>query len=637
MLQSIRDRAQGLIAGIILLLVMIPFAFWGVQRFAEGGANVVVAEIDGAEVELDEYQRTLTELRQQAQRMLGEDFDPDEWNQASTRQAVLDRLVEERLLLQTAERSGMRIGDWQLAQNIQSMQAFADPVSGQFTSGAYEQRLRLAGMSATGFEQQMRRDLTMQQLQYGVGNSAFVTEAEASRVERLLQQRRDIGFATIAAAPYRTSITVSDEEIQSYYDANQSLFQIPEKVELEYLELNAELLQAEATVDEESLRAFFERNAGNYRVEEQRRVRHILFTTPDGASADVEAAALEGAREVAGRLRAGEVFATLAAEFSQDAGSAQNGGDLGLFARGTMVPEFEEVAFSLKAGEISEPVRTSFGFHVILVEEIHEAHGRGFDEARAEVEQAYRQEQAEALYYERAEDFSNLTYENQDTLAVAAEATGLGISKTGPMSHEELVQQFSRRVADAAFLPDVLNEGKNSDPIELGKEHTMVLRLAAHHPAAVRAIDEIRDEVRDRLLGERAATSAKERGEQLLNRLRRGESVTAVVAEEGLNWSPLEAVSRYATEPEREIVAAAFAAHLGEGAIESYLGVGLPSGDYAIVRVSNLREPSETDLQAESLASTRLAVTRARAQQDWQTFLKGLKATAEIKTYPERL
>ncbi|MCC6201671.1 MAG: peptidylprolyl isomerase [Gammaproteobacteria bacterium] len=390
-------------------------------------------------------------------------------------------------------------------------------------------------------------------------------------------------------------------------------------------------------IEEPALREYFERNASNYRVEEQRRARHILLSVAEGSSKEAEEAVLRRAQELLRRLRAGEEFAKLATEASEDVGSAANGGDLGVFGRGTMVSEFDEVAFSLPVGEISEPVRSEFGYHLIQVDEIREAHGRDFDEARSEIEQAYRRERADAMYYERAEPFTNLTYENRDTLAVAAEAIGLGVSTTGPMSHEELAAQFSRRVADAAFSPEVMLEGQNSDPIELGDVRSMVLRVVAHHPAAVKPIADIRDEVRSRLVAERAAAMARERGEKLIERLRQGEPIAGLMSESGLTWEPVAGVSRYAVKPAREIVEAAFAAQLAAGAIDTYLGVGLANGDFAIVRVSNIQDPSETELNAESTANTRMAITRLKAEQDWQRFLQGLKSRSKVKTYHDRL
>jgi peptidyl-prolyl cis-trans isomerase D len=492
-------------------------------------------------------------------------------------------------------------------------------------------------MSAAGFEQQLRRDMLQEQLQYGVASSAFVVDSEAQRIERLFQQRRDIGFATVAAAPLRDAIAVAETEVETFYKDNQSLFQVPEKVELEYLELNSEALQAEVVTEEEALREFFERNAGNYRVDEQRRVRHILLEVAQDGPQDAATAVLARASDLVARLRAGEAFAPLATELSEDVGSAANGGDLGTFGRGTMVPEFEKVAFSLQAGEISDPVKTEFGYHIIQVDEIKEAHGRTFDEARTEIEQAYRRERADALYYDRLEPFTNLTYEHDDALTAAAEQTGLGISTTAPMSHEELADQFGRRVADAAFAPTVLHERKNSDPIEIGETHTMVLRLKAHHPAAVPPLAEIHDAVRDGLIAERATATAKARGERLLERLRQGDPIAALMSDSGLTWETAEKVARYAGAPSREIVEAVFAAQIPAGAIDTYLGVSLPNGDFTVVRVSNIQDPAESELDAESLARTRLAAMRLKADQDWRWFVQGLKSRAKVVSHSERL
>ncbi|MEQ8660022.1 MAG: SurA N-terminal domain-containing protein, partial [Gammaproteobacteria bacterium] len=508
---------------------------WGVESYISEGKRVVVAEADGEEIYLTEFQDTLQRLRRQAQQMMGESLDDIDWNSAEIKQRALDQLVNDRLLDKLIGDVRMRVSDAQLAAQITRVPTFQDE-NGAFSRELYKQRLPLVGMSEAGFERAMRDDLVKAQLRVGVANSEFVTREEAALVESLREQKRDIGYAIVPAAGFEDEVSVSDDEIAAHYAANREDYREPERVRLEYLEMSAAALEQDISVDEAALRAYYEANKASYTRDEQRNVNHILINVGEDASAEEVAAAQERASAALARAREGEAFEELAAELSDDVGSRTEGGETGMFPRGVMAPEFEEAAFALEVGEVSEPVRTRFGIHVIKLKAIEPGGLQPFEQVEEQVRTAYRAAEAQKQFFDMAEQFSNLVYEHPDGLDVAADALGLEVQRTEPMSAGDIASKFSDAVAARAFETEVLVEGLNGEPVELADGRVVAVRVAEHQPSVIPPLESVREAVAAAVRSDKLREHTRSVADRLAAKLRDGGSVAEVVEAEGFGW-----------------------------------------------------------------------------------------------------
>jgi len=335
MLQFIRERAQGVVAVIIILFLCLTFLLWGIDEYMRAARQVIVAEVNGEEIDLGAYQTNFQRLRQRAQAELGDQFDSSLWTEESTKKQALDFLVEERLLAQTVEDARLRISDPQIAGFIRGAETFA--VDGKFSLERYKQAVNMLGFTEAGFEAQARNDLAVQQLRAGIALSAFATEPEAQRLAQLFAQKRDIGYALIEPGE-PDSVQVSDADAEAHYKANQESFRVDEKVALEYLELSLDDLKKEIPVDEELLQAHYEATKDAYTSQEQRSANHILVQLKKDASAAVDAAAKAKIETLRALVEGGSSFEEVAKQNSDDVGSRAEGGDTGLFPRGVMAP-----------------------------------------------------------------------------------------------------------------------------------------------------------------------------------------------------------------------------------------------------------------------------------------------------------
>jgi peptidyl-prolyl cis-trans isomerase D len=634
MLQFIRERAQGVVAVIIILFLCLTFLLWGIDEYMRAARQVIVAEVNGEEIDLGTYQTHFQRLRQRAQAELGDEFDGSVWAEDSTKRQALDALVEERILVQAVDDSRLRIADAQVAAFIRGAETFA--VDGKFSAERYRQVANMLGFTEAGFEAQAREDLAVQQLRAGVALSAFATQPEAERLARLFAQTRDIGYALIEPADPAT-VEVSDADAEAWYKNHQDDFRVPEKVTLDYLELTIESLAREVPIDDAVLEAHYEANKSAYTVEEQRSANHILVQLKQGASPEEEAAAKAKLETLRALVAGGEDFEEVAKNNSDDVGSRAEGGDTGLFPRGVMAPAFEEAVFSLQPGQISDPVRTEFGLHLIRVREIQPGGTKPFAEARSEVEEAYRREQAEALYFERAEAFTDAVTEHPDSLEVAGEALALRPQQIGPLTRAEVEERFSREVANAAWEPEVLTEGLASVPVEIGNGRVVAVRVTSHAPAHVPPFADVRDDAIARVRESRLREAVTARGEALVERLKKGEQVEALTEAEKLEWREEKAVIRTSDKVNRAVARAAFSAPLEAGSPPVVLGVPIGSGSYAVVRVGNLQLPTLEALEGKNVDAIRRDASRVQMASSWRGFLDQLRTDGKVRTWPERL
>ncbi|MBI5616976.1 MAG: SurA N-terminal domain-containing protein [Gammaproteobacteria bacterium] len=635
MLQSIRDRAQGLVAGVIVLLLCLTFALWGIQQYLDSGHTVAVAKVDGEEVTLQEYQTSFQRLRQRAQAELGQAFDAKQWAQESTKSKALDFLVEQKLLEHVVEKGRIRVSDQQVLGQL--MQAPQFQVDGKFSKERYAQVLSMLGFKERGFEQQAREDMAIQQLRAGVAMSAFVTESEAQQLAQLREETRDVGYAVLPMEPFKAKVELKPDEVRKYFDEHQEQYRTDEKVTLQYLELSRDALMPQVQVDDEKLKAYYDTHTAKYTVEEQRNVNHILVKLKKGASAEEEKAAFEKAQAIRARVSGGEAFEEVAKKESDDVGSRADGGETGPFGKGVMAPEFEAAAFALKQGEISEPVKTQFGYHVIRVKEIKPGGVKPFAEVRADVETAFRTEQADTLYAEHVEQFNNAVYEHPDSLDNAAGALNLQVQTAGPLTRGEIAEKFAPSAIDAVFEGEVLTQGMNSTPVEVSETRTVAFRVTAHEVSRLRKLDEVETEVEATLRDQHARELAAARGNELLERMKKGEDPKAVIAGDKLEWKEAKGAGRESAEVNRAVLRAAFRAKAPDASAPSYAGIALGTGDFAVMQITNRQLPPAEKIAGSKVEQQRKALMQDRAMLGWKDYVTALKESAKVETHVDRL
>ncbi len=589
MLLAIRERVMGVVGWILLGLLAIAFSFFGLNWYFQSDARIYAVTVNDVDVSVGEHQRTYQLLRARMRSLMGEAYDPARIDEAALKQNALEQLIREQLLLQEAEAEGFRVSKQLVAAQINAVDAFKE--EGGFSKQKYEQALRLQGMSPEEFEWRLSRDLTTQQIRDGIVQTAQSTPAMLEAVYRLQGQQRRFNYLKLPVARYLDQVQPSDDEVQQHYEAHTSEFMTPERIRVQYLEMKADELEVIGDVDEAALHALYEEQSERYVTEEERRARHILIQVAADADDETIAAARARAEAALERLAGGESFETLAGELSDDPGSAANGGDLGFFGKGLMVPEFESVAFALDKGERSGIVRSAFGFHIIEVTDIKSEIVKPFEEVRDELVDELLSVQRSDRFYDQSEELYNLAFEQPDTLEGAAQALGLKIETSDWLTREGGAGiGVHAGIVAAAFTDDVLNNGNNSEPVEVATNHLVVLRVLDHEAATARPLDSVRDEVMAKVRDESARALARTRGESLLASLKSGTPLGEIATAESLELKESGFIDRRAAQPERALIHEAFLMQRPDAGQASVTGIVLGSGDYVLLALEEVRD-----------------------------------------------
>ncbi|AUB82606.1 SurA N-terminal domain-containing protein [Candidatus Thiodictyon syntrophicum] len=589
MLQQIHDRAKGWFAWVIIILISIPFALWGIQSYVGGGAEPVAALVNGQEITERDLDQRVQNARIQLRERLGATYDPAQFDDKRLRLEVLDEMIRETLLTDVAARMGLRVSDQELRGRILAEPAFQR--DGRFDAASYEQVLKYQGLSPAMFEAQQRREIVGTQLIRAVAGSELVTQTEREQYQRLVGQQRELAWLRVPVSRFLTDEPIDDQAISAYYEANAARFEVPEQVKLDYLVLDAAALAGRTTVAEEDIRRVYDANQARFGQPERRRVRHILLTVPPDADAAAAAAVLAEIEGVRKRLADGEAFDVVAKAVSKDPGSASQGGSLGEIEKGIMDPAFEQSAFALPVGEVSEPVRSRFGYHLIEVESITPAAVKPFAEVQEQLRGEVAKQKAEALFYDLGERLPNLVYETSDSLAPAAKELGLEVQQSdwvGRKGGEGILGH--PKVTAAAFSEEVLTERRNSDLIEPEKEvlQTVVLRVVDHREASARPLAEVRDEIAADLRKERAKKAAAAEAASGAEKLRGGADWAAVAGDTKVEEGGL--IGRTDPKVPAQVRTLAFTLPVPPAGGASVGTATLEDGDAAIVRITKVED-----------------------------------------------
>ena len=622
MLQEIREKVSGWIAYGIIFLISVPFALFGVNSYFGGGEAPPAAVVNGEEISLRDLDQAYANYRQRLTRLFGGSIPESFGNETALRQQVLGQLVEEFSLRQYIEEHHYRISDDDLSRIIREMEVFQN--EGQFDDEIYQAQLRSIGASPLGFEQELRQTQSMNQFQNGILATAFTVPVQDSRYARLNNQTRKVRSLGYSVDP--NTVTVSTQDIEQRYQLLPDRFRTPEQIKIEYIEVNLASTKQGISVEQESSYARYQENLDAYSNPEVRDASHILIKV----SGDEEnEPALAQITQISERISNGESFADLAREYSQDPGSATDGGSLGEVERGIMVQTFEEALFALQPDEVSEPVKTNFGWHLIQLHSVSGGEVQTFESVRAEIEDEIRTGLAEGQIYDLVETLSNLVYEQSDSLLAAAEQLDLEIETSDwfeRSSGEGITAE--QKVRQAAYSADVYQLGLNSEAIELGDESIVFIRLKEIKKSELQPLEQVSDQIRDELIRSKTQEQNLAAGASALEVLKQGNSLEQLAD----NWSTSIVdhgfIARDQTEVDDRIRGTAFRMPKPDQGVQ-YEGLSLVNGSYSIVELSAvISNDGSADQEAlESANST-------NAGAEYQTIVKLLGSRAEVVKTP---
>ncbi len=636
MLSTIREKATGIFAWLIVGLISIPFALWGINSYFEGGGQAVVATVNGVDIDLNTYQQALSERRRVMAQIMQQGIDSDFLDSDVFKRQVLDGLIQNVAESSHADLQGYRIGSDTLGHSIRQLPYFQ--VDGQFDSERYVELVQNAGMNVGRFEQQQRQQMVAEQIRSAYTESVFVTDADLDQVLQLMEQSRTADYAVLSVNDPSIEVELDDSRVADYYERNKERFIAPEQMRVNYVVLSIDKLAADIEVDENEIQQSYEDNVGRYGKPAERRVSHVLVQVPADADEAALGEAETRAQEIADRARGGEDFAALATELSDDSGSAANGGDLGVITRGAMVQPFEDAVFAMQAaGEVAGPVRTRFGFHVIKMTDFTPAQVAPIEEVRDEIRQDLERRYAEQRYLELADRFANLAYEQPESLDPVAEELQLELQSSdwfGADSGEGMA--VHPRFRQAAFGEDVKIEGLNSEAFEIDGSMMVSVHRLEVRDRRQRTLDEVRDDVEAALRRELKAEAVAARGQEIVGKLDSGADWQSVVAEYGLDAVEFYGVREDAVDPESgALVDAIFAIAADQLPVAG--GTATVAGDYLVYRLTAIEDGSPEAVDEARREALRQLLAERHGNEIYFGYQDALRAGAEVTVVDEQL
>ena len=607
-----------------LLLITLPFAFWGVDSYVKnsvGGDDL--ATVAGTPIQQVEFQQALREQQERLRGSLGASFNPAMMETTEARRAVLENLVNQRLLAIDASKMHLAVSDERVRDTIASIPAFQD--NGHFSQPRYEAVLKSQGMVPQVFESSLRRDLALQQVLGAVAEGVMVPRASVEQVYAVQFEERVVSEVQLAAQQFASAVKLPDDAAQKYYETNRKQFELPAQVRAEYIVLSKDAVADQLVVGEADIRKEYDAHPERFRQAEERRASHILIQADKGAGDAVIKSAREKADAILKQIKANPAdFAKLAKENSQDPGSAEKGGDLGFFPRGAMVKAFEDTAFGLsREGEISDVIQSDFGFHIIKLTGVKAEMLRPFGEVRSEIAADLKRTEAARKFAELVDGFTNTVYEQSDSLKPAAEKYKLTVTTTdwigrsgkapAPFDNEKLVSEL--------FSDDAVKNKRNTAAIDVGNGTLVSARVSEFKAATLRPFEEVKAVIEKGLITDEAVKLAEKDGEAKLALLVKGEAVN-------LPWSAPRSMQRGDPSLPREAVRAVFRA--AGAKLPSYAGARIPGGGYGLFRIEKLTRPVAKD-DDPRLAAIKQQYTRVLAEQDFSAYLSMLRKRYDVK------
>jgi len=625
MFDAVRNNKK--IVQIFLALITLPFAFWGVDSYVKNaGAGGDLASVGDSKITVPQFQQAWRDQQDRMRQSLGANFKPEAMDTPEARLAVLNSLVDQRLLLLEASKGRIGAGNELLREIISKIPALQE--NSQFSMARYEAALRQQGSSQAQFEAQLRQDLILQQLAGAVGDTGIVSTTSAEAMLRIQSEERQVAELRIAPEQFADQVKVDSAAVRKFYDENQKQFELPEQAKAEYVVLSLDALLPQISVSDAEVKAWYDGHKDRYQQAEERRASHILVMANADAPAAEKSKAKSQAEEILKEVQKSPAkFAELAKQHSQDPGSASKGGDLGFFARGAMVKAFEDTAFKQKEGEISGLVQSEFGYHIIKLTGIKGGKQRSIEEVRPEIEGDLKRQAAARKFAEAAEAFTNTVYEQSDSLQPVVEKFKLKIQqsnwlprKPNPQVAAALGPLGNEKVLTSLFSDDSLKNKRNTEAVEIAPNTLLAARVVEHKPAAVKPFDSVKAEIEAYLKAREATSLAAKAGETKLAELQKG-------GEDKVGWALVKSVSRLQG---RQVPPAAmqviFKADVQK--LPAYVGVEVGGGNYMLYKIMKVSPPEKIDDNKRKVLQRDYSTMVA--QEDFAGYLAGLRARYKI-------
>ncbi|MBT7295973.1 MAG: peptidylprolyl isomerase [Candidatus Thioglobus sp.] len=614
MLSSIKNKTKGWVAYLIVGLITIPFALFGINEYFTGASNIVVASVDEQEISKEEFLTEFNPQKRRLQQKLAEKYNTD--FDTVLKQSIINQMIDRRLLDQLAERMSHATSNSELNAIIQTNELFQD--QGRFSLEKYKNLLRLNGYSASQYESIRAKELTQNQIKYNLLDSAFMLPSQLEKLQNLNDQKREFSYIKLAADDYTAKVNVDEKSVKDYYQNQKESFFAPEQAKIEFVELSLAEVAKSIDVTDDELFNFYEDDQARFTTEEERQAQHILLETKEVAD------------EVLALLDAGGDFSKLAAQYSQDTGSKDTGGDLGMFGRGVMVDAFEKSAFALQEGQVSGAIKSEFGYHIIKLNKIQAGSVKPFESVKSELTKLYTQAQAQKNLYNLTEQLANLAYEA--SLEEVASQMALKVSVSEFFDRKDT--KLDAKMLAAAFSDVVLNKGDNSEVLELDQDRFVVLRLKQKLPQRQKTFEEVKGEINTHLTRLLAKTFVDNIAAQIVKSSESGDdkSVSQLMDKNSLKWTTLGWVKRDTKKADISIVNKAFSLSKPKSG-SVFSAQSLDRRNSVVINLTGVKV-SNSKTSQDNLETVLLGF---ESNEVFVNILQTLRAQAEIKVFNSNL
>ena len=634
MLAMIRDKATGWIAGVIVGLLVISFAFWGVSFYSGQAGEINVAKVNDADIPYRSFQRSFAQLRKQMQSVLGDSLSLEE--ESLIKNQTVEKLIESELINQLVIDTKLNITSDKLIEAIKNIEFFRGEEG--FDRAKYERSINSIGMPSTIFEAQLRMDLLSEQLQAGFSETTFVLKPELDNILRLESQSRDITFTILGLPSFIEDGEISESDIQAYYQANPVLFRSDPQTKIEYLELSVKELAKNIESDEEILRNFYNDNKADYDIVEQRSVSKLFVNTGEKAPDEIIAKAKTIITSALEQVNNGDDFEEIVERAPEEKEVILEFSEHSFMSKGIMDKELDEFLFNSEEGATSEIIETKNGFNIIKVVEIRGGPENKFEKYAKEVEEDYKTKQAELQFFELSDQLATKAYENSDNLEIAAEAIDKEIIETDYFTRDNDLEGLLSKPAiiQKSFDAELINSGNNSDVIEISDNHIIVLRVLDYKEAYTRPLEEVSTEVIASIRLKLATNKINEVGDAIVAELKSGVSPEEITSYSGIEWTTAEKVKRDDVSVNRAILRSTFEVGRPSADEPIITSQNLGSGDYAIIIVSNAYDEI-SEVNEEQKKSTDLKLRRLLSTGEWQDLLRDVRKNSDIRILNENI
>ncbi len=635
MLQKIRQKTQGWFAWVIIALIAVVFVFWGMSGSLLGASEEVVVKVNGNKITTQDLQLTYERLAQQQQlAQLLSGIEQPTINEAMLRNQALQALVHEHVLSKQAEKQGFAISREQVDSLLVMMPQFQ--INGEFSPQQYEQVIRQLHFTPSSFRDAVKDEMLITQAESSLTDSIFLLPYQINNAVALVNQSRDIQYVIFNGKDFKKNVKVTDENIKAYYNSHQSEFMTEEKIDIAYVMLDKSKIENTVKTaiqpSDKELDEYYQVHISGYATPERRSARHILISVSPNADKAEKAAAKQEADAIAEQARNSASFAELAQEYSMDTGSASRGGDLGYFARGEMVPAFEEAVFAAQKDEIVGPVQTEFGYHVIYIEDIEPSQAPAFAEVKEDLQAQWYSDQIDEQFEHQLAELDQMAFENPDELNILAQAFDVPVQEiviTSDLENNPALVQ-NPRVLTAIATEPVLIQRQNSDLVRVSDNQAMILRVTEHELPELKPFDEVRAQAREGLVERQGLILAREKAKSIIEQFAAGMSANSIATEENFTWDAEKGLNRHNFEVPYEVVQAAFSVpYPGESVITA---MDIFPDQIVIVVINGIQAGElDKDFATEMLEEFKTGLAQFKARRDYSFYLSEAKEEADIK------